>query len=468
MFSLSPEKYSTVYLNFKEIKPWIVPDSYREQLNETALFIKHNHELTKAKPSKALLSRSYREKISGTLSEDELLHFLGVASKGNLASPFVSLKEWNEWIDKSDLNLLTEKFYHPPSYLLAGAGRHALTPNAHLKGIGRNILSTGEDYSHSWGGLLVRDALKGYLTGLYVSERTLLPQMANFGLFLYSQTDDDGVPLVLQIRDSSTFRLSQTYSACLLEEEKEVIRSHLVHFFKTSDPSHMLDRIIEHYVHAYSVGVKHKSLAPDNLLIDGRWIDTESLDFNLDGEAFDEWVTVGVVGKEFDLNVVKNSSMLDMQEDFIFLDSWVHQLHLMVKSTVMAYQGLWEPLNYPLEAKFRHFLDRHFGKLDLSYWLGLLDQFQSISGIKFGIMPKARNQRFPVDHENLFTLKLRGYFFNSEWPLHNLTFGRSETDSYEEMQRLTQKWEKAFWPQQLNWRAAHQQAQQISRMVHGQ
>jgi hypothetical protein len=224
---------------------------------------------------------------------------------------------------------------------------------------------------------------------------------------------------------------------------------HLELFFKSTDPHFMLDSIIENYVHAYSVGVRHKSITPDNLLVDGRWIDTESLDINMTKQPFDEWISFSLQEDEFDFSPEKFSSFAANRSEhcLVFNDSWIHQLHLMGKYTFTVYEGLFGKLAYDFEERFSSLLKKYFSYLDLDLW-------QKILTIK----------EIPIQHSDLDQFVLRGYFFDRKMNAHKLTFGASEVDSFDIMDKLTNRWEKAFWPLQDSWTSAFSLAAQIEKM----
>lgn len=204
---LHRDKYTSVYLGQKPIRPWIVKSDFIEQIKLNAGFAKSAHEnfqqIVKS-PVPYALHRLYKQDPQETKDLDEALHYLGIASKGVFPDPFASLTKLQNWKENSKLALLTERFLAPPTFVI-GSARHVLLKNSHLKGVGRNSLSINEDYTHSWGGWLIRDVLKGFITGQYVTARTLLPQMENYGVFLYEDKDEDGIQHAITLRDSRTF-----------------------------------------------------------------------------------------------------------------------------------------------------------------------------------------------------------------------------------------------------------------------
>ena len=166
-------------------------------------------------------------------------------------------------------------------------------------------------------------------------------------------------------------------------------------------------------------------------------------------QPFDEWISFSLQEDEFNFSPEKFSSFAANRSEhcLVFNDSWIHQLHLMGKYTFTVYEGLFGKLAYDFEERFSSLLKKYFSYLDLDLW-------QKILTIK----------EIPIQHSDLDQFVLRGYFFDRKMNAHKLTFGASEVDSFDIMDKLTNRWEKAFWPLQDSWTSAFSLAAQIEKM----
>lgn len=461
MIGLSETKYSSVFLNRQPIRPWIIAESCLPQILLNAAFVKEVGEARKMKSfiSRAQIQTVYQFQSEASCTLEECLEYLGVTSLGSPGA-FISFQEYEDFRSGAELSLLTEKFTFP-SLDSSGAGRHVLLKNAQLKSIGRNVLCVNEDYFHSWGGMVIQDALKAYVTAYYIDSRAKLPALKHLGMFTY-ESKLAGVTCAVILRDAQTFRLGQLFPNTLNDGEKVVVRMHLEDFFKSTDPHKMLDAIMDNYLHGYSIGIRYEALSPDNLLIDGRWIDTESVNLNIDKSPHDTWLQFSVPGEEGSLYVEKFRSLQDYHTDttLVFKDSWIHRLYLMVQATCFVYQGLWDDFEYDLDAAFKVALARYFPTVDLLPWLDLLNQFDSHLIYRFSL-PRKKSSGPTIDWNQWGQTKLTGYYFDKIEKGHQLTFGNDELNSHETMRNLVQRWEILFNPNGSDWENAFNLDQQI-------
>lgn len=442
MYQLSPAKYVPVYLKRQKIRPWILSSAAWGRLQENASFVQCLAELQKQRTFDKNLTyfHSLYETVPTThLADEVVLDWLGLVSRGVEPETFKSWEGTQQWQKQAEVVLLTERNLYPATLNL-GSGRHCLLKDLQLKGIGRTALSLQDEYTHSWGGLQLRDALKSYMTSLFSQKLSLLGPLKILGVFIYQDLTE---PLALQIREANTFRLSQLNPLYLTKNEVQVARAHLESVFPGKSPVEMMQIIFEHYLHAFRHGVKYKSVAPDNLCLDGRWIDTESLDIRPDGSSHEPWFSI----KSNSLTSVspmkgdscKNvfSSIKDAQ----FCDSWIHQLHLMCQGTADIFGGLWKGLDKEADHLFLSLLEKYFSHLDLSFWQNLLRAYDSELGLLFG-RPGQKNAELSA--VMLEEFKLSGFYQNTQIPYEKYTFTPSGNDSFDSMQALVNKWEKAI------------------------
>lgn len=467
MHNLSPEKYSLVHLKFESIKPWILMESCLPRLKENAFFVKEMVQTQSLKLTDKnifFISQLYDLKKDNDLEEDYLF-YLGLRSIGAQGDSFLDWKKSDSWKKTADLSLMTERFLYPFNSNI-GAGRHVLLKNIHLKGIGRNSLSIQEEFSHSWGGMMIKDALKSILIDQYAQKRSSLGTLKIFGAFIYDQLQTNGVPYCVLVRDSKSYRLAQLNPMFLSLEEKEKIKVFLYDHFKSTDPSVMLFKIVDHYIHSYRSGIKYKSISPDNLLIDGRWIDTESIDLNLDGSAHDEWISLKTTDHLQDDQFEREmpfKNFYDKQNNLLFCDSWIHQLFLMCQQTSKVYENLWPNHKFNFDFVFEERMKFYFTDSDLPYWFSLLHSYESELSELFG-SPRLKINKFEYHTSNLDQYKLRGYFENTLLNFKKFTFGQKSTDPFEQMIPVINKWEKIFWPIELTEEAALELGKQIQKL----
>lgn len=464
MLGLSEIKYSSVFLSHQAIQPWIVSESCLSQIKLNASFIKHVTECRKKRKtsSRSDILKLYQKEFEDISSLEESLGYLGMAAN-NGQEAFISSADYNEFRGGAEIGLLTEKYIFP-ALNSGGAGRHVLLKNAQLKSIGRNVTCINEDYFHSWGGMVIRDALKAYVTAHYIDERCKLKSLKHLGMFTYKDKIKN-VQCAVILRDAQTFRLSQLYPNTLSESEKVIVKNHLHQFFGTDDPIMMIKTIMDNYIHGFSVGISYEAVSPDNLLIDGRWIDTESVNLKLDRSSHDTWLQITIAGTE-DLQVEKYRSLDQILSgnELVFKDSWIHRLYLMVQATWFVYQGIWDGLEFNLEEEFRNCLKKYRAQDDLEPWFDLLKTHDSHLVYRFS-MARKTNSKAPVHFGAWKDQILKGYYHDQIENLHNLTFGYDRTNSHDLMNVLINRWELLFSPEASRWENAFELDKQIHEMA---
>lgn len=464
MWNLDLKKYSPVYLVRTPIVPWIVDQKYMTELRESAAFVKR---LLTAYPSKkggALnwIKNEFKAE-PGQVEDDEVLTYLGLKTIGTLAGAFVDQKDFDRWIGEGEIALPTERFYSKP-YLSLGSSRHVLLQNVQLKGVGRNNLCIDQDFYHSWGGLVSRDALKGYLSSLVANKKTKLGCLSILGLFNYTDIPAGSPPLTLVVRESNSFRLSQIDSSFLTDTDIRVVKKFLNGSFPELKPQQIFEKILDHYIHAYSVGVIHRSPNRENLLIDGRWIDTESIDFNLDSSALYSFVKIVVLCSDENLpnNFGKSfSEVVKGEEQILFYDSWIHHLYFMCELTFDAYKSLWPDEVKNFNDCFWKVMLNYFPEQEIAPWKEQTSHKISHNQMQF--TTRTQDVLDPFDTlQNMLPVcenyKCIGHHYDPSLGGMVYTFAESEEDIHQTVNKLLRKWEISMWPKETSWESAFEKA----------
>lgn len=464
MWNLDIRKYSPVYLVRATIVPWIIDESYMPKLKANAAFVKR-------------LMESYPEKKRGTMNwiktefnlqtekteEDDVLSYLGLKTIGTLSGVFVDQNDFDKWIGDAVIALPTERFYSKP-FLSLGSSRHVLLQDIQLKGVGRNNLCIDQDFYHSWGGLVFRDALKGYLSSLVANRKTKLGCLSILGLFNYAEVPPGSPPLTLVVRESNSFRLCQIDPSFLTDTDIRVVKSFLTDSFPGLGPQQMLDKIIDHYIHAYSVGVVHRSPNSENLLIDGRWIDTESIDFKTDSSALYPFIKIVIPCSDKDIPNNFGKTFLEVtsgEEGILFYDSWVHHLYFMCELTFAAYKTLWPDEVHGLDDVFWKLMRTYFPGSAVQPWKDQTSNMISHNQMLFSTRTQDQLDSFDTIQALLPVCekyKCIGHHFDPSLGGMVYTFAESEEDIHQSVNKLLRKWEISLWPHETNWEAAFERA----------
>ncbi len=344
MWDLDYRKYEVVHLKNAQISPWIVNPEAIDGLKELASFISEIKMRMKTgylNDVYGTLQELYHKKRESALDLDQVQSALGIVSYLLPSDSFLDHIDFNEHKSKTDCVLLTEKNLLP-QLIGKGSSRHALGTNYQFKGIGRNPLAHAEDYYHSWGGYVSRDALRSLLCDKIISERTKLGCVRTDALFKYEESFIDKTPLVLAVREANCYRLSQIIPSFISESEKNILLSSLFERFKTKNLESILNQVIEHYVHAFSCGVVHRSISQENLTLDGRFIDTDSVEFSEEIGPCPLYIKLGFKVSNRDLlkpgTLLKD--VLKSGDSVGFYKTWLHDLMLMSELTANAYECL--------------------------------------------------------------------------------------------------------------------------------
>lgn len=205
----------------------------------------------------------------------------------------------------------TDRYFYPHGFRHIGSSRHGLLYTAQLKGIGRNNLAHRGDYVHAWGGFSLGQAITSMIGNLYIDEVTTLGSLPVWGIARLSKwiMPSDALSPCILYRDARAYRLAHFEPGSnRLDELSTRIKSHLEEFHGTSDRNLIRSEVLKHFMSYLENGVNPRSsVIPENLLFDGRAIDTEEYDIFVTSSPV---VTLSVNFKD-----------LMTKEEFLQLDS---------------------------------------------------------------------------------------------------------------------------------------------------
>ncbi|MBL7713921.1 MAG: hypothetical protein JNL01_00550 [Bdellovibrionales bacterium] len=481
MWNLDYKKYEAIHAAPKKVLPWIVPKESMNRLSENASFLKalrKAHPKIDGSPNVRLAIQEFRKKFRPKrLSDTETFKELGIASTGIYGDSFMTLKSYKSWRSKAKLRLLTERFFSPPANFY-GSSRHGLLYDLQVKGMGRNLLCTQEEVFHAWGGHFVKDALMGYLQGGFAKQRTLLPPIETLALLHYAEPSEKIIPESLVLRDAHTFRLAQVHPNFCTEGDAQEVRTHLSKIYPGATPGEILKKIAEHYVHAFSQGVLHRSLTFDNLTVDGRWIDTESMDILPKAQIYPQWISI--LGSKEDSALLKklkpNPGIL--LRDFLnrpglttpsFLTSWIHHLQMAVRMTAKVYEGVFPSEKFQTNAIFLPLIETHLKSLNPEPWKELVRRHETLNARVMGLSGPGQLEIDRVFFQTAFgDLHLTDSFFDASLQKYVITFSSQPEDFRVAHDRKFKKWEVAFRPEKkASLARAHELAETAKDLILG-
>jgi hypothetical protein len=174
----------------------------------------------------------------------------------------LSETEYNHFL-KDKTPLLVERFSHPDSFNHLGSSRHLLLGNIQVKGAGRNNLVSRTDYIHAWGGMFEIEAYYSYLASNYLDRQLPLGACPTFKI---DRFNNDHFQI---LRSARGLRISQ-FSPHMNHEELKVFQSAI------GDET-FLHKMAFQFAYASFCNIYNYSMIAENMLIDGRVIDCESI-----------------------------------------------------------------------------------------------------------------------------------------------------------------------------------------------
>lgn len=253
-------------------------------------------------------------------------------------------QEYDDFL--SDKNcLFVERFFHQKSIHL-GSSRHVQIGPVQIKGVGRNMLVSRTDFIHSWGGATKLEGFYSYLISNLMNQQ--LPQ----GACPTFKIDLNGEQWAQISRVFNSFRIAQ-YSSALIPSEKNFLKKHLADVFATSSPIEMLSRASFQFATQTLLNCYNYSMIGENILIDGKIIDCESLynGTNLDCLSF--CIDLSIRGKraqKIDIKKLKSlnylASIFKGQADTMLCNSSAHGVMHALDQITEVYQDLFQ-VNLP-------------------------------------------------------------------------------------------------------------------------
>lgn len=196
--------------------------------------------------------------------------------------------------------LVTDRYFYPFGHRHVGSSRHALLYSCQLKGIGRNSLAHRGDSTHSWGGYTFMMGMNSLISNIYVDACSPLKTLPIWALARYKRLSAPGSlgsPTVM-FRDARGYRLAHFEPGSpKLGEVQKVIREDLESRIGESDLTKIKQKLLGQYIAYLKNGINPRAaLIPENILFDGRAIDTDEYDIHLTSAPV---VTVAVRLDEF-------------------------------------------------------------------------------------------------------------------------------------------------------------------------
>ena len=321
------------------VAPWIVNPECVDRLKLNAAFIDH-HKKNYSKKLETWHIRSYMDSLKEFKSDSEAeLHHYGIKTNQYPEGGKIKREEFEKLFTSSELALCAERFF-APDFMCQGSSRHTLLFDVQLKGVGTNHLNFNQDFHHRWGGFLTRDALRAVFNNEILNARTPLGASEILGLFIYQEKTFNHIFECLQVRDSKSYRLAQLYPGCTLPEDRKVAREFLEQRFPGDSSREVLKKILNHYTVSFKNGVQYRSISYDNLLLDGVFIDSESVDFTIDKSQAPQFIKI-FIPKHIEVKKENLAWYMNQHECFLY-SSWLHDLRLMYDMSVVVYDEIFK------------------------------------------------------------------------------------------------------------------------------
>ena len=381
MWKLNNYCYSLVGLRRVKSKPWILCEKSVPLIKESGAYINRNSQLL-PDPETIFLKKirqSYESVFKDMdISLDKALSALSLITVPPIAKSFVTLEEENEQKLQTTNTLLTERSFYRHSIFL-GSSRHVLTPGLQLKGIGRNDLYNRFNYHHSWGGLPFRDVLKSFMCDSVVNKRSPLGAVQTVGALLLTDEHVKHLPLCIALREANFYRVSQISRDFLNIQDRKILKDHLNEKFSTQNPVEILNVISDHYINAALNGINHKSLNSENISIDGRFVDTESIDFLPSGKG-----CIFNISLELDCSYeletgIRLTDIISKDSEVKLSASWLHNIRYATELTRQCFEIIYEKkIEFDFDHFFKNFTSSLLNHHDWATFLKYESNFESI------------------------------------------------------------------------------------------
>lgn len=225
-----------------------------------------------------------------------------------------------------------------PAELLIGMGgasnlaasRNILLSGLELKGVGRNYGAVRLDYAHAWGGMYFTEAVTEFITSNICNYSTLLGAERTVAIGVHGPKADkiNFKSNSFVLRKRSAPRVSQASRQFEDPQSRSVIQS-ISNSDKQSIHNH-LKKITFQYFSSALIGMNHKSLIAENALLNGKFIDTNSVSMSgelnqiqgamvlsIDGKYDDKIRTMDDLASCKDLHITVDNNSLKNYFDVI-------------------------------------------------------------------------------------------------------------------------------------------------------
>lgn len=270
---------------------------------------------------------------------------------------FVEQHSWvvnnNFFCDKARIDPNTTKTAYAERYggfglgTNGGGARVVNINNTQIKGVGANALAgEGAPRSHSYGGLDIQGAVKEIIYSRLLNKISPVGAQSIAGLILLDETsalhNDNKAPSVLMVREPAArpghflpcvnFRLKQEHRALVRSDYsrihgiyKSIGKHDLLSEFYTLI-QHFLDKCADQLSFFRMARLAHNALAPSNICIDGRVLDTGLCSFVVSGANYgqvtsylEEAATPALVAREWFYLINKFLNEKPVEEHFLKL-----------------------------------------------------------------------------------------------------------------------------------------------------
>ena len=263
----------------------------------------------------------------------ELDDYTGGTSSGKLdlglrafipsKSCYFSEEEWKKEISSSFV-FKSDRFFNPYSPDL-GSSRNLIFKDGCWKGVGRNQAATRLDYRHASGIMSHLDVVIEVIFSEVLSKYAPLLNVPVYGAFTF-----DDQPSSYIIRSSDSIRCSQI-PGILEEEDRLLFISYITNKLGVPVSECML-KIMNNLATLLKTGVFHLSPTPDNITIDGRLLDHQSIEWIEGIKTSPIFCQVFLKSPQFKVNEhtkwqeVFNQEITDIGTPINFLSSKYHSL----------------------------------------------------------------------------------------------------------------------------------------------
>lgn len=451
MKDLHHQHYSLVFCEKEEVIPWIVNKEKFGKIESIGKqLLENSAQVSKLNPDNFLdilsLFRQGKSQDTISLDEDTLLELIGLRSSGLIETPFMTKEQYNAHFRESDNILLTEKFQSSSS-LNSGSGRHAIIGDLQFKGIGRNSLANQLDYSHSWGGMLPIDGLKSLLSDSFCRARCKIKALETIGVFLYKNRFS-GIQQALCLREADSYRACMFWEDIINSDLRSTGRKHLDKVFNGAHINKIFELIVDNYVHAFSVGVLHRTPTVENISIDGRWIDTESIDFKIQKRPHNKYLNIFVPGEKID-NIKNLDELFKSKREARFMGSWVHDLKIPCLITYKVFKNIFEDeFSIDFNEVFNNTLKKY--SLDDKIWEKVLKKYSCIK--ERGLSNESYGQLKNLECNDFYSIKefnCIGNFYDYYYDGNLMLFSLDDDSSFES-RSILEKWNLALTKNELS------------------